>query len=155
MFVIIRDAFHFVQRKRFCISPNDGFTQQLMVCQFVSLNSIRDCCIIFTTPCLLRRQKCDDDADDDDDDDDDGDDIVDNCICDVYFMFSWMIFHHTLSRIPRVSLGIPVMIAGAVFCSGQIPFPMSIHEYQSTVSDVNKTKISRPDQAVQDQGHRI
>jgi len=33
MFVVVfRDALHFVQRKRFCINPNEGFTRQLMVC---------------------------------------------------------------------------------------------------------------------------
>jgi len=35
--VVVRDAFHFVQRKRFCINPNDGFTRQLMVRQFLAL----------------------------------------------------------------------------------------------------------------------
>jgi len=30
--VWFREAFHFVQRKRFCINPNEGFTRQLMVC---------------------------------------------------------------------------------------------------------------------------
>jgi len=32
-----RDAFHYVQRKRFCINPNEGFTRQLMVCVSTAL----------------------------------------------------------------------------------------------------------------------
>ena len=29
--VSCRDAFHYVQQRRFCINPNEGFVQQLMV----------------------------------------------------------------------------------------------------------------------------
>ena len=28
---VYRDALHYVQQRRFCINPNDGFAQQLMV----------------------------------------------------------------------------------------------------------------------------
>jgi len=44
--VWFREAFHFVQRKRFCINPNEGFTRQLMVCAltiFILVLCIRNC----------------------------------------------------------------------------------------------------------------
>ena len=30
-----REAFHYVQQRRFCINPNEGFVQQLMVGTFL------------------------------------------------------------------------------------------------------------------------